>query len=441
MTPELLEEGQEELKEYEKKAVKLLALARIYVKLKGPYFMKLLHTLVPVSVPGFGTLAVSDDLLLIYDPIMLVDDPELSALDRRGLPYKLGAVLVHECQHILRGMQRIAALAQTDKELANIAADLSINSDLQRAEWMLPSWGCFPEAYGLEEHQTMEWYFQELFKNPKDSKAKASGRVTGGSCGGVAGNPTDEETEIQEAHAGKGRSKARVKNAIKSTLSEAKRHFEGLGAGDRPGWFEEASHAFEESRRPERNWMKELAHVIRRTTGAVKSGGSDFSMSRPSRRALVNSKFLRPGMVEQEVEVDIFWDTSASMGLEQLNKARQVTLEVLRQLGLDSIRMAQGDTKIQLDFTRVRIKDVGKLSCHGRGGTSFLPVFARLRTLKPKPDIIMIVTDGDGPAPERPPPRTPVVWVIVPSGYRKKPTTWGHYVICSNDHGVADGFR
>ena len=431
---------EEQLLEYDRKALRLLALARIFVGELGPYFMRLIHTLVPIPVPGLGTVGVSENMLLAYDPIRLVDDPEFSALDKRGLPYKLGAALVHECQHVIRGMTRLASLSKIDKELANIAADLAINGDMRRAGWELPKWACFPEQFDVPEHKTMEWYFQELLKNAEENKEKASGDIAGGGCGGVAGNPSEGEEGVQEIHESKGRTRAQVSNALKVAIKAAEEHFKSASPGDQPGWLTEAAEAFKESQRPERNWEKELAHIVRRTTGAVKSGGSDFSMSRPSRRSLVHQGLIRPGLIEQEVEVAIFWDTSGSMGATQLNKARQVTLEVLRQLGLDSVLMAQGDTKVQMDFTRIRLKDVGELKCHGRGGTNFCPVFERLRTLKPKPDVIMMVSDGDGPAPERPPPRVPVVWVIVPANWRRRPTDWGHYVICSNDHDVVDGF-
>jgi predicted metal-dependent peptidase len=252
----------------------------------------------------------------------------------------------------------------------------------------------------------------------------------------VAGNPTDAEAKAKEQFADKQRTPTQIDNAARATVSAAEKHFASQ-SGDAPGWVKEASNGFKE-RRPERNWPKELAHVVRRTTGLVKAGGADFSMARPSRRSTVFPGVVRPGMVEQEVEVAIFWDTSGSMGTPQLNKARQVTMEVLRQMGIDSVLMAQGDTKIQMDFQRVRLKDIPEMDCNGRGGTNFNPVFSRLAELKPKPDLIMIVSDGDGPAPSKPPPATPVVWVIVPAPWSRRPTTWGHYVICSNDHDEVD---
>lgn len=428
----------EQLQEYEEKAQKLIALARIYVRKKGPYFMRLLYSLVPTSMPGLGTIAVTDTLLFIYDPIRLVDDPEFSELDADKLPHKLAGGLVHECQHILRGMHRIEALAKTNPDIANIAADLAINGEIRTAGWALPKWACWPETYNLPGNKTMEWYFAELMKDPEKNKEKASGELAGGGCGSVAGNPGKGEEEAKEKKAGKERSKAQIQNAVRGTIQDAEKHFSQRG--DKPGWLKEAAEGFKESRRPERNWHRELAHVVRRVTGAIKSGGADFSMARPSRRSLLNPMFIRPGLVEQEIEIAIYWDTSISMGKKELNKARQITCEVLRQMGVDTIWMAQGDTQVTMAWQRVRLKDIGELECAGRGGTSFIPAFESLEKLKPKPDLAMMVSDGDGPAPKKPPRRLPVVWVLVPCAWRKRPTDWGHYVICSNDHDTVDEF-
>lgn len=414
--------------EYNAKAMTLLALARIFIRKKGPYFMRLINSLVPTAVPGLGTLAVTDTMVLLYDPVRLVDDHEFSALDGQGLPPKLAGGLVHEAMHILRDMSRVKELAKVDKQIANIAADIPINEDLEAAGWELPSWVVRASKYNLPKGESMEWYFQELMKNPQETKDNTTFDVMAGKCGSAAGNDDGTQAAEEAANAqGDGRSDAEVHNVRRSTADAAKKHFEG--AGDTPGWVKEIVSTTRKKK--ERNWERELRHVVRRTTGLTQSGGSDFSYSRLSKRSYIYG-MPRPGLVDQKVEVAVFWDTSGSMGQEELQKCVQVTKEVLEQLSIDHVYMAMGDTTITSDFKRTAIRDLKNIEVTGRGGTDFRPMFKRVQKLRPQPNVLLVVSDGDGPAPARPPHGLPVVWVIVPSAWSRRPTNWGHYVICSN---------
>lgn len=465
---------------YRRKCLDLLAKARLQALHKGPYFSGLLYTLVPILVPGLGSIAVTDEMLLLVDPIRVVDDPELGGVDNKGIPHKLAGVLIHECMHILRGMDRVLELAKVDGELANIAADLPINYDLKRAEWQLPNWVVYPEKLGLPEEKTMEQYFELLRQNPDKSKqdtrkvvaeakgtpskekssgksgGKSSGKgnksangskdddsqsgldVGAGQCGSAAGNQSQAATDAANQHKDKGRSQTEKDAARKKTLSDVKRHI-SQGRGSAPGWLEEELGKLQQKRR-DRDWVKELNQVVRRHSGAIMAGGSDFSMARPSRRSLLRGGLLRPGLIEQQYEAALAIDTSGSMGEEQLNYAKNVLLNIMAQTGLDTIWLTQCDTRVQMPFTRTRIRDIPNMKMKGRGGTDFCPIFQALRKLKPRPDMIVVVTDGDGPAPDKAPYGMTTIWVIVPSSYRRRPATWGHLIVCSNDHSVNDAF-
>lgn len=459
--------------EYEYKCKMLLAKARLQVGRKGPYFSGILYSLVPVMVPGLGSLAVTDTLLLLIDPVRVVDDPELGGVDDNGIPHKLAGVLVHECMHILRDIERVGALGKIDKELANIAADLPINFDLRRAGWELPNWVVYPEKYGFPESKTMEQYFELLKKDAEKSKQKtykmvadakgqqpARGKggkgkgksqggksdpqpskldVGAGQCGNAGGNQSQAASKAAKQHQNRGRQKADVEAAKKKTLSDAKKFFSSPGRGDVPGWVEEELSKLKRKRK-DRDWEKELNQVVRRRSGVIMAGGSDFSKARPSKRGLLRNGLLRPGLVEQQYEAALAIDTSGSMGEEQLNYAKNLVLNIMSQTGVDTIWLAQCDAKIQVPFTRIRIRDVPDMKMKGRGGTNFRPIFEALRKLRPKPDLIVVATDGDGPAPEKPPYGIDTIWVIVPSTWRRRPATWGHIVVCSNDHAINDAF-
>jgi predicted metal-dependent peptidase len=450
----------EEVKEMEEKCYGLLAVARLEVLKRAPYYGSLLYTLVPHMAPGFGTLGITENLILIVDPVRVMQDPELGGLDDKGIPQKLAGALAHELQHVLRGMDRVRSLAKVDPELANIAADLPINADLQSSAWQLPSWGVFPEKYKFPRGETMEQYFERLMKDPEKFKKKtrtiileAKGKagngepdVCAGGCGGVGGNPSQMEKEIlgqlqNQPGGNPGRHQGEVDAAQRNTLEAAKQHFEQTqGRGSTPGWIEDELNKLE-NRKRDRDWVRELDSVVRRRSGIIMAGGADFSMSRPSRRSLLRGGLLRPGMVEQQMEGAIYIDTSGSMGAEELKYAKNVVCNIMEQTGVDRVWLGQCDAKVH-EMRRVKVRDVPALPMKGRGGTNFVPIFSgphSVYTLKPRPDMVIILTDGDGPAPTTAPRGITVIWVIVPTGYRK-PADWGHLVVASNDHELADPY-
>jgi predicted metal-dependent peptidase len=71
----------------------------------------------------------------------------------------------------------------------------------------------------------------------------------------------------------------------------------------------------------------------------------------------------------------------------------------------------------------------GLKSVLGRGGTDFRPPLQSSFLRKHQPDILIYFTDGAGPAPDDPP-RTPVIWCIVPDG--QPPVEWGRTIQISS---------
>lgn len=433
----------------------LLARARIDVQHRAPYYTHLLYSLMPVMCPGYGTIGVSEELHLLIDPVRVALDPEFSQVDADGIPKKLAGSLVHEMQHILRGIERVHSLAQIDPELANIAADLPINADERKTGWELPNWVVYPDSpqYNFPLGLTMEGYFELLMENPEAYKKKtremvlaAKGQkaqdgdgldIGAGRCGGVGGNAAPNPAQQQTKNI-PGRSPAEVEGAIKKTAKEAQDFFSSEGRGDCPAWAEEA---IKRKKRRDRDWKNALNNVVRRRAGIIQMGAADYSLSRPSKRSLLRGGLLRPGMVEQLYEAALAIDTSGSMGTDQLEYAKNAACNILEQTGIDHLWLALCDAAITREFKRTRLREIDSLLMRGRGGTNFNPIFEALKSLRPKPDMLILITDGDGPAPKVPPRGVEVIWLIVPSAWRRRPTRWGHYIIASNDHEVVDEFE
>lgn len=434
----MTDEEQELLAKYTKQTQTLVAKARIYIAKKAPYYLPVLLRLVPVYQVFKFSMAVSSTGLLILNPLKLATDEEFTKLDDEGLPAKLAGALVHECEHIIRDMRRVMALMKLHPEVGNIAADLAINGDLRRCGWELPNFVLYPEKYNLPESRTMEWYFDELMKDSEKARSAVERFDVGaGACGGAAGNSNDTEDDVANQNQQYAVPADAMTNAVNRTIQGAKAHY-GSNISNAPNWVEQD--LGELRRPPKRNWEAELRTVLQRASGAITAGGQDYSLSR---RPLFSfpKGFLRSGLVDKKVEADLWIDTSGSMGAEELNHARELTCSFMESMGLDYVFLGLCDEKVTRAPVRTRVRDVGTLKMKGRRGTDFRPIFANLHERTPRPDLIVILTDGGGPAPSDPPHDIAVVWVIVPGPYQMKPTKWGHYVVCSNDQSVVDNFH
>lgn len=457
---------QEEYDECLAKARKLLALAKLRLVQRAPYFGTLLRQLIPVPAPGYGTIGVDNKLRLYFDPFRVVEDPELGHTEEvlnpsgtkrlPGMPECLAAVLAHELEHVVRDMERVHRLAKVDPKLANIAADVPINESLRAAGWKLPSWGVFPEKYGAKPGSTMEQVFDLLLKKKKqeqeqeqqgqgqdpqdDSLGNQELDVCSGQCGEVGGNPGNGPPPNNPFDPGQpqtkelpGRDPSEVSRAVDRTAQDAAQHF--YGRSDAPAW---VSEVVKRRRVKQRNWKKEVERVARQVTGDVTQGDSDFSLARPSKNSLMLGIPLA-GLVDQDPTVVLALDSSGSMGQRELGAAKDIIARVLSDMGLEEVLLCQCDASIQAGgFKKVRPKDIDLMKVSGRGGTDFRPIFLEAEKLRPKPDLLFILTDGDGPAPLTQPTGTRTIWVIVPSPWQAKPATWGHYVVCSDDPDVVD---
>ena len=108
-------------------------------------------------------------------------------------------------------------------------------------------------------------------------------------------------------------------------------------------------------------------------------------------------------------------DTSASMDADSLE---QIGGELRRLSRECSVTVVECDLRIQAvygfkgELTEVR----------GRGGTDLRPPFDPPFLARIQPDVIVYFTDGDGPAPEKPP-SMPIIWCllseVIPVGWGK----------------------
>jgi predicted metal-dependent peptidase len=417
-----------------------LALARAYVLHKEWYQAHVLYGLTPWFIEGLaeiaqGPIGVTRGMIMYADPEWVAEqDVE-----------ELGGVLAHENHHILRGLDRVDELVlqvthiledeQRARELVNVGADMAINCHLRRARWRLPAGALYPEQYELPEFLTMEEYVRLLLDQPTEKQPRASG-VCAGQCGGIAGNPVDQQVE-HELDQQKGRTAADRELLRQSAMQDVAEEQQSKGRGSMPAYFEEAL----ELERMEKviPWRRMLQRTFRKLSGRIVSGMQDFSRRRMSKRSFMRG-LIRPGMVEQKVEMAIIEDTSGSMGSEQTLACRTELINLMEQTGVESVWYLQADAAVALTPKRLYLKNIPALHTHGRGGTSFIPAIEAVKKLKPKIDLCVYLTDGDGDAPANKPRGFEFIWCLVPSTWQQLPADWGHVVVVSDDPAVRRKF-
>lgn len=443
----------------------MIAKASAWLVKHYPYIADTLYGLVPEPVIGIQTMGVTPGFVLYYDPVWLLSDPDI--IGRIDGFVVLATDLYHECNHVLRNIERVEGLAKMAmtkglnkkqaNDLANIAADIPINDDIDAdSNLKLQKWAYRAKTFDFPKGKTMEQYMSMLLRNPSKVQQKMKGKAGGGAgkkqgddndgkggdgqnqpqgrpcaggCGGIAGNPANEQLE-RELDKKYGRDEADRDHIKKSTYEKIERHQAQHGIGTTPG-FSLEDIQFE--KKPSKiNWRRELNYVVRRATGRVTSGGTDYSLRRASKRSALLG-VLRPGLIDQLPTVAFIRDTSASMGGEEINAANNESIEVMRRLGLDFVWFLDADTEAKGKPVRVRVRDIPRLEAKGRGGTNFIYPLETVHKMRPRPDVCIYLTDGWGPAPTKEPFGMKVVWCIVPRQGGALPAPWGHHVICSED--------
>lgn len=253
--------------------------------------------------------------------------------------------------------------------------------------------------------------------------------VGSGCCGGAGGKPVSGiEQKINEEH---GRSEIDQKRIVKQTLEDIKQHAAEHGRGSVPSSLLQSIDIVEQKSKV--RWQDKLQHILKKCSGRIEAGGMDYSLARPSKRSYARG-FPRPGMVQYQPEVAFILDTSGSMGDKQIIEALVEAIGIFKTLGLDNVWFLQADAAVAKSAKRIRLKDLmGRVKIHGRGGTNFDPALRAAEKLKPKPDLIVYLTDGDGHVSFRPK-GVEVIWCIVRNHWNQKPPCdWGHTVIIAEE--------
>jgi predicted metal-dependent peptidase len=358
-----------------------LAAARLLAADRTPYFSAGLFALTPVASPGLGTFAVDRRWHLYVDP---------DVVDRWTVP-QVAAVLVHELYHVLREHAERGAALGVGPENArpwNVACDAEINDDLVALGLELPPTPVLPDTLGAKRHQLAEAYYAGL---PEVDVFTDCGS-------GAHGQPRAWERDaggLEHADA------VLVRRQVAGDVQTAKRQ------GRLPKGIERWADSVLEERV---DWRRALAAEVRRAVSYV-AGRVDYTYRRPSRRSAALSGVVLPSFARPVPSVAIVVDTSGSMDQRTLGRCLSEIDAIVTSIGLRTI----GVPVLACDaavHAVTRVVSAERAVLVGGGGTDMGAGLAAAHALRPRPEVVVVLTDGHTPWPDTPPSTRVVVALL-----------------------------
>jgi len=149
---------------------------------------------------------------------------------------------------------------------------------------------------------------------------------------------------------------------------------------------------------PQVPWRRVLASAVRRAIAHV-AGCCDYTYRRPGRRRI--PRIVTPSLQRPLITVSVVVDTSGSMGQIELDAALAEVKGVIRAAGIGprGLLVLACDAAVGA-VTRVR--RVSDVQLVGGGGTDMRVGIAAAEAAKPAADVVVVLTDGMTPWPDRP---------------------------------------
>ncbi|MFF8287600.1 VWA-like domain-containing protein [Streptomyces sp. NPDC016309] len=367
---------------------KLLA-ARLHAVKVRPYLAAALFALHVVEDRSVGTMAVDPYWRCYVSPAFV---------GRMPLE-ELAGVWVHEVSHLLRDHHgRGERYAREHEEYGpgerlrrNIAADFEINDDIYGDGLPVPTGVVRPSLLGLPDGLLMEEYLR------RSSMSGLAPELAWLDCGsGADGGARPWELGADGAHG----LTRQQRDAVRFRVAEGIRGRPGEAPEGWRRWADEAFH-------PPQPWRRLLGAAVRSAAGAP-GVGEDHSYRRPSRRSASVPGVLLPSLRRTPPRVCVVIDTSGSVSDAELGSALLEVAAISRAVGgrRDLVSVISCDAAAGVAVPLCRAENIELV---GGGGTDLRSGFARALRSRPRPDVVVALTDGQTPWPSAPPPCRTVV--------------------------------
>ena len=379
------------------------AAARVWAAHQVPYMASALLALDPVVVdqsddpPGqrhdLRCLPVDRQWHVYLDPEVVID---------MDVP-TIGFWLIHQVSHLLRehadrypgggSPQPTGPLSATgrDQQRWNLAADAEINDDLMTGATGKPESAVTPRSLGFADSWTAEQYWDALGGAAEDRHPDEQAGQAPADCGSGCDG---EQRPWDSDQPGLGDTAQKLlERDVAHRIKEHQRNYGNTPAG----WQRWAQEILE----PPVSWQRLLAAAVRRGVADI-AGRVDFSYRKPSRRSSVVGDVILPSLRQPLPKVAMVLDTSGSMDDRLLAQSLAEVDGVLRGLGVGrrNLNIVCCDA---MAFESQKVMQARDVQLLGGGGTDMGAGLAKAAEIRPRPDLIVVLTDGHTPWPQAPP--------------------------------------
>ncbi|HEX3785494.1 MAG TPA: VWA-like domain-containing protein [Pseudonocardiaceae bacterium] len=383
------------------------AAARVWTARRAPYLASAVLALQPYVVEQsdgerYDLRAFPVDLAwhVYLDP---------AVLDATEVP-RIGFWLLHQVTHLLRRHAKRYPGADTDavgdqftrrspeQVRWNLACDAEINDDLHADDLPLPARAITPTRLMLPDSWLAEQYWDVLHED-------APALVDQVDCGsGVDGRPRDWDSG--EPGLGESGQKLLGRDVARRIREHSRTR------GDIPeGWQRWADEVLE----PVVDWRRLLRSALRRGVADI-AGRVDFTYRRPSRRAAALPGVILPSLRQPLPTVAVVIDTSGSMSDDMLAQVLGEVAGLLTSVGIGRNRLHVVCCDAEA-YAAQRVLNAHEVRLLGGGGTDMGAGLAATQDLRPRPDLVIVLTDGHTPWPSAPPGKARVlVGLMDPTG-------------------------
>ncbi|MDR6977453.1 putative metal-dependent peptidase [Streptomyces sp. 3330] len=363
--------------------------ARLQAARARPYLATALFALHPVESRWVPTMAVDRHWRCYVSPAFV---------DRMPVE-DLAGVWVHEVSHLLRDhhgrSERVArerGLTGAGERLRmNIAADCEINDDAFGDGLVQPEGAVTPGSLGLPPGELMEDYLRQFRLGPHTQN------LVWLDCGsGADGREREWDLGPDGAH---GLSE-QEKDGVRFRVAQGIAGRRGTAPAGWRRWADEAFH-------PPQPWRQLLGAAVRSAASAP-GAGEDYSYGRPSRRSASVPGAVLPSLRRRPPRVSVVIDTSGSVSDAELGSAILEVAAISSAVGgrRDLVTVVPCDAAARVVHPLCRGEGIPLM---GGGGTDLRAGFTKALRARPRPDVIVALTDGQTPWPStRPPCRTVV---------------------------------
>ena len=392
-----------------------------------PYLADALYSLHTVSSVETESMAADDSWRVYVNPGWAARTPVA----------EIAANLAHLTWHLLAdhaGRARSLHVTASTASAWRDAADVTIAETLDASGLdghRLPR----PAELRLSPGRPAEEHYARLSRLPAPPPATAD--AGGGSPDDVA-NPADTGDQCGSSADGLSRSyelplssdlpsvgTVQADEVRRRVAVEFRRHIttQGTQPGEALRW---AAAILE----PVVPWQQVLAAAVRRAAGWV-NGHTDYTYLRPSRRQFAVRNVLLPGMRRPLPTVAIVVDTSSSVDDGMLGQALGEVDGAIAGLGIpgEQVTVLACDAAVSTVQKVRRAKD---LRLSGGGGTDMRVGIDRAVRARPRPDVVVVVTDGYTPWPHQAPAGVALVAALIHrTGTTPPPApSWARVVHC-----------